>query len=162
MAISNLDDFKRQVKYKLPFVCIVFGSIFLLFSIAVFWNGILNYKAQLTQQDWPVAQATVSFVEEEVVDFSIPGNRNRDTTAYNIHYDYVVNEQSYSGVIKKVYYSMDIGDTLEIKYNPNAPEESTYILEPSLFFMIVGGVPGVIGITLIVLYFIFKKKNKRQ
>lgn len=162
MAISNLDDFKRQVKYTLPFICIVFGSIFLIFSIMVFWNGILDYRAQLTQQDWPVTNATVSFVEEEIIDFSTPGNRNRDSTFYNIHYDYVIYGKSYNGVIEGVNYSMNIGDSLEIKYNPNAPEESTYILEPSRFFIIAGGIPGGIGIALIVLYFILKKKNKRQ
>lgn len=163
MAISNLDDSKRKSKGILPAICIFFGSIFLIFSIMVFWSGILDYRAQLKQQDWPVTNATVSFVEEEIDSYSTPGKANHHSyTSYNIHYDYVIHGKSYNGVIEGVNYSMNIGDSLEIKYNPSAPEESTYILEPSLFFMIAGGIPGAIGIALIVLRFVLKKKNKRQ
>ena len=163
MVISNSDDSKRKKKNGLSAICIFFGSILLLFSIVVFWSGILSYKAQLTQQDWPTTNATVSFVEEEIDSYSTPGKANHHSyTYYDIHYDYVVNGKSYSGVIEDVNYSMNIGDSLAIKYNPNAPEESTDILEPSRFFIIVGGIPGVIGITLIVLCFVLNKKNKTK
>lgn len=135
MATSNLDDCKRKRKDSPLAICIFGGSIFLLFSIMVFWNGILDYRAQLMQQDWPVTNATVSFVEEKNDSYSTPGKANHHSyTFYDIHYDYVVHGKSYNGVLKDVNYSMNIGDSLEIKYNPNAPEESTYILN-LLYFL---------------------------
>lgn len=130
----------------------------LITSIMIFWNGSLNYKEQLRQRDWKTTTATVTFVEEEAVDFSSPGKRNRDTTIYNIHYDYVIDGQIYSGIIDGVHFSPNIGDSLDIKYDPNAPDKSTHILEQDKWFIGIGSIFGVLAIVLIVSSILLKKK----
>lgn len=120
------NEFKEKLRYLLPFCSLMIGIIFVVSSVIAFSNGRLNYKRQLEQSDWKVTNATVSYVQEDV-DYS----HGSSHTYYDIHYDYVVDGQIYNGIIQDRSLPEDIGKSFEIKYNPQLPEKSTHILEPS-------------------------------
>ena len=97
----------------------IFGIIFICFGIASFSIGITGYIEQLGQRDWSVTTATVININEYR-----SGHKNR-STRYNILYQYEANGNVYTGEIVKSNTPKTLGETLEIKFDPDAPENST-------------------------------------
>lgn len=150
-------EFKEKLKYLIPFCSLLLGIIFVVSSVIAFSNGRLNYKKQLEQSDWEITNATVSYVQEDF-DYSHGSSR----TYYDIHYDYVVDDQIYSGIIQDRSLPEDIGKSFEIKYDPQSPEESTHILEPSKSFITSGTVFGILAIVLITSSLLWYKKHCKK
>ncbi len=73
---------------------------------------------------------SVSDIETKVEGSRGP-NYGADSTYYDIYYEYAVDDQIYTGVIKSQNQSRDIGESLKIKYDPTAPEKSSDVLELS-------------------------------
>lgn len=160
MKISNLGSFKRQVRTGLPIFLVTVGIILIVSSVISFWNGSIDYRVQLEQKDWPITNATVSFVEEKF-EFMKTGKTSYRTTNYDIHYEYIVDGRNYTGIIENRIQSKSIGTSLNIKYNPNMPEKSTDILEPNCGFLMSGSILGGIGIIIFVLTLVLLRKNSK-
>ena len=158
MRISNWESAKKQAITKLPAFTITAAIIFLIASFITFWNGPIKYQEQTEQLDWTVTDATVSYVYEYFDAFHTQNGRGR--TLYDIHYDYCVNEQVYSGIIEEQHAPKNLGESFEIKYNPQNPEENTLILEPSKSYLVSGFVFATLGLAMITLTIVFIKKGR--
>ncbi|MFR8001566.1 MAG: DUF3592 domain-containing protein [Hydrogeniiclostridium sp.] len=136
----------------------IFGIIFICFGIASFSIGITGYIEQLGQRDWSVTTATVINIDEYR-----SGHKNR-STRYNILYQYEANGNVYTGEIVKSNTPKTLGETLEIKFDPDAPENSTQYLEPAPGFVVSGVIGfiifGLIGYRMIRGPLLKKKKSK--
>lgn len=148
MTITNWEDAKRKIKTRSPAFLITAGFIFLISSVIAFWNGSIDYRLQQKQMEWTVTVATVSFVDTKVEGSRGP-NYGHSSTYYDIYYEYSVDDQVYTGKIENQNRSKNIGDTIDIKYNPDVLSESNHILEPSKSFMVSGSVCAILAVTLI-------------
>lgn len=158
MTISNWDSVKNAAKSGLPIFLTTTAIIFLICSFTAFWNGSVNYKIQTEQLNWEITNAEVYHVSERIV--SSNGKSHMRSYEYDIYYRYTVDGQSYTGVIEDQNSPQNIGDTFEIKYNPESPEESTHILEPSRSYIVSGSVFGGTGLALVILSIVLIKRNK--
>ena len=158
MQISNWQSAKKQAITKLPAFTITAALIFFIASFITFWNGPINYQEQTEQLEWTVTDATVSYVYEYFDAFHTQNGRGR--TLYDVHYDYYVNEQVYSGIIEEQHAPKNLGESFKIKYNPQDPEENTLILEPSKSYIVSGSILAALGLTMIVLTIVFIKKGR--
>lgn len=153
MSKSDWNETIEEIKYKSPAFLITVGIICLICSFIAFWNGSIDYRIQQKQSAWSTTNATVSFVEE----ITKRPYKNR-STSYNIYYEYSVDDQLYTGIIKNQNRTRKIGSSLEIKYNPKNPAESTHFLEPSKEFIVSGSIFGVLSVTFITLSLYLAKK----
>lgn len=117
----------------------LFALALLIFSVMCF----RNYCTQLKQSDWVTTTATITSVSETRKRTS---TKNAHHTVYDIYYVYSVNGQEYDGKIDDLNRSIPIGNTVQIKYNSNAPEESTHITKPAKSVLIMGIVFGAGGL----------------
>lgn len=152
MATSNEKE-KRKVNSGFPAFLITVAIIFLFTSFIAFWNGSIDYRMQSKQKDWPVTNAVVSNVEKKTE----RQNKNR-SAYYNIYYEYKIEKQTYTGIIENQNKPKDIGELLEVKYNPESPTESTHISEPSKVFIVSGSITGVLGLIFVVVSIRMAKK----
>lgn len=129
---------KRKQSKLIQIILFVAGFIFICGGIYFFVNGISTYINQFNQKDWPVTTATVINVDEYR-----NGHRGSRSTRYNILYQYEAEGNVYTDEIRGNNAPKKLGETFEIKYNPDAPEESTRYLEPT-FGIIVSSVIGFI------------------
>ena len=125
-----------------------------------FWNGSIDYQIQNKQTEWIVTNATISHVETKV-EGARGSNYGHTSTYFDIYYEYVVDDQTYTGIIEEQNQRINIGEPLKIKYNPNIPQESTCILEPSKSFITNGTVCALLAISLIS-FSIYKKILKEN
>lgn len=128
---------KKKQSKRTQITLFVVGLLFACGGIYLLINGINTYINQFDQKDWPVTTATVINVDEYR-----SGHRSRNTR-YNILYQYEAEGNVYTGEIYRNNAPKKLGETFEIKYNPDAPEESTRYLEPA-FGIVVSGVIGFI------------------
>ncbi|MBS6457277.1 MAG: DUF3592 domain-containing protein [Firmicutes bacterium] len=83
---------------------------------------------QSRQNDWLTTQATVTDVSSHVV--RSHGSGNRSSTYYTLVYEYTVNGENYTGKSGQLSSPRLVGDVITVKYDPEAPEESTTTLSP--------------------------------
>lgn len=139
---------------------IFMGAIFSIAAVLMLWTGIDDYTTQLKQVDWPITEATVLYVEEQIEGYNKPG-KGGTHTSYDIYYQYVVDDQVYDGEFEQAA-EAEIGETIKIKYDPNDPGYSTGTLKPSLAGVIIGIVMGVGAIIAFVLANVSRKKLKQN
>lgn len=128
---------KQKQSKRIQIILFVAGFIFACGGIHFLVNGINTYINQFAQKDWSVTTATVINVDEYY-----SGHKSR-STRYNILYQYEAEGNVYTGEIYRNNASKKLGETFEIKYNPDAPKESTRYLEPT-FGIVVSSVIGFI------------------
>lgn len=125
----------------------IMGIILLVLGIRMVGEGIYNYIDEHHQTDWIVTTASVVDVSSKYSS----SRHNRDIS-YDITYAYAVDGNSYSGVLYNRTREMAMRDTVTVKYDPDAPENSTDILAPSLknliVFLVFGTILGLIGFFL--------------
>lgn len=152
----------KKKKLKIP----IFGIVIIFFGIAFFIMGITSYIQQLGQRDWSVATATVINVDERTETGGGRHGHRSHRTVYDILYQYEVNGNVYTGEIVKNNVPKTLGETLEIKYDPDAPENSTTALEPAPGLMISGVIMfivfGLLGCRMIWEPLAKKKKGKMK
>lgn len=158
MRISNWESAKKQAITKLPAFTITAAVIFVIASFIAFWNGSIDYQAQEDRLNWTVTDATVSFVFEYYDAFH--SHNGGGQNLYDIHYEYYVDDQVYTGVIKEQYVPKKEGDSFKIKYNPQNPEENTRKLEPSKSYLVSGSVFSAFGLLMVILTVVLIKKGK--
>lgn len=133
---------------------------FVIGALWGFWSGTEAYQEELTQVDWPTTQATV--IQVEVFrERSGPVKHPIYHNYYNITYEYVVNGTVYTELMEHQSAQASVGDTFQVKYNPQAPEQSTDILEPTKEYILGNGILCMAGITLVVMS-VRRKKPRPQ
>lgn len=126
------------------------GYVMMIVGIVLIVNGIKDYAEQSRQNDWLTTQATVTDVSSHVVRFHGSGNRSR--TYYTLVYEYTVNGETYTGKSGQLSSPRLVGDVITVKYDPEAPEESTTTLSPHtrdlVTLLILGTAIAVVGFFL--------------
>lgn len=150
----------KKKKLKIP----IFGIAFLFFAISFLAIELSGYVRQLGQRDWSVATATVINVDERTETGGGRHGHRSHRTVYDILYQYQANGNVYTGEILKNNVPKKLGETLEIKYDPDAPENSTKYLEPSPGIVVSSVIGflifGLIGYRMIRGPLLKKKKSK--
>lgn len=126
------------------------GYVMMIVGIVLIVNGIKDYAEQSRQNDWLTTQATVTDVSSHVVRFHGSGNRSR--TYYTLVYEYTVNGETYTGKSGQLSSPRLVGDVITVKYDPEAPEESTTTLSPHtrdlVVLLILGTAIAAVGVFL--------------
>lgn len=126
------------------------GYVMMIVGIYLIVNGIKDYAEQSRQNDWLTTQATVTDVSSHVVRFHRSGNRSR--TYYTLVYEYTVNGETYTGKSGQLSSPRLVGDVITVKYDPEAPEESTTTLSPHtrdlVVLLILGTAIAAVGVYL--------------
>lgn len=101
----------------------------ILFFCSLIWagNNHMKYQQQLSQVDWPITQATVFQVDIH----QERSGRNHLEDCYDVQYRYEVNGQIYTGAAWHQWNEVRVGDVFPVKYNPEHPNQSNHVLEPS-------------------------------
>lgn len=155
--MSNRHIRKGKNTNGLPAFLITAGVILCLTSFCILWNGCVE---RLRQADWTVVDATVIDVEEKTEGSLKPGKTGTHTM-YEIFYEYIVNGNVYGGDFKQNR-AMSIGDNIEIKYNPDAPQYSTKELGISAINIVIGAVIGIYGVTAVIASIVLAKKSSND
>lgn len=125
----------------------IMGIVVLVLGIRMVGEGIWNYIEEHRQTDWIVTTAYVVDVSGEY-----SSSRHGGAMRYDITYAYEVDGNRYSGMLYNRTREEALRDTVTVKYDPDAPENSTDILAPSLknlfVFLVFGTVFGIIGFFL--------------
>lgn len=126
------------------------GLVMMIVGIVLIVNGIGDYAGQSRQKDWIPIEATVTDVSSHVVRFHGSGNRSR--TYYTLVYEYTVNGETYTGKSGQLSSPRLVGDVITVKYDPEAPEESTTTLSPHtrdlVVLLILGTAIAAVGVYL--------------
>lgn len=126
------------------------GYVMMIVGIYLIVNGIKDYAEQSRQNDWLTTQATVTDVSSHVV--RSHGSGNRSSTYYTLVYEYTVNGETYTGKSGQLSSPRLVGDVITVKYDPEAPEESTTTLSPHtrdlVVLLVLGTAIAVVGFFL--------------
>lgn len=128
---------KKKQSKVVKGILFIAGILFICASLYFLVHGISTYIQQLDQKDWSITTATVINIEERRK--SIGGrHKRRHYTVYDIYYQYEAEGNSYTDVIYGVNAGKKYGDNFPIKYDPEAPQNSTHYLEPTLGIIVSG------------------------
>lgn len=130
----------------------------LIASFIAFWNGSLNYQEQREQLDQEVTNATVSYVYKYYDAFHCHNGGGQ--TLYDVHFEYYVDNQIYTEILKEQHTPQNEGDSFRIKYNPQNPEENTLKIEPSKSYLVSGSVFAAFGLMMVIRTVILIKKKQ--
>ena len=126
------------------------GCVLMIVGIYLIVNGIKDYTEQSRQNDWLTTQATVTDVSSHVV--RSHGSDNRSRTYYTLVYEYTVNGENYTGKSGQLSSPRLVGDVITVKYDPEAPEESTTTLSPHtrdlVVLLVLGTAIAAVGVYL--------------
>ncbi|BCK80007.1 hypothetical protein MM35RIKEN_21990 (plasmid) [Vescimonas fastidiosa] len=126
------------------------GYVLMIAGIYLIVNGIKDYAEQSRQNDWLTTQATVTDVSSHVV--RSHGSGNRSSTYYTLVYEYTVNGENYTGKSGQLSSPRLVGDVITVKYDPEAPEESTTTLSPHtrdlVVLLVLGTAIAAVGVYL--------------
>lgn len=110
----------------------IMGIVVLLLGIRMVGEGICNYIEEHQQQDWVQTTGWVTEVES-----GYSGIRQGRSIRYDITYAYEAQGARYTGRLYNRSRYMDPGEPVVIKYDPENPADSTDILSPSLYNLVV-------------------------
>lgn len=142
------DEREAGYEYNLPqnspqakvgnFLAILFSVAFIGMAIYFAVTGIQNYKSQLPNAEWGDAKATVITALPYIG--PTEEDRENEVYVYDITYEYEVDGKTYKGYVEGSRAEVMGGETCDIKYNPQAPEESVIPTTPnkSSLYMTLG------------------------
>ncbi len=119
------------------------GVAALLIGLFMFYMGANTYIQSYKQTDWVFGNAYITDISQL--------NRSRvgrGSISYSMTYEYEVDGMRYTGEYGPLANSIEVGRSIRIKYDPNAPENSTGILAPGgndLALVIIGTILAVPG-----------------
>lgn len=128
-------------------VVIIIGITMLITGIRMLVMGVDAYIQPLHHTDWVTSNANVTDISETVIKNNFFRNK-RTRIHYTWTYEYVVDGTHYTGEFGPLANSIAVGKSIQIKYDPDAPENSTGFLSPSssdLVFAIAGLILAVVG-----------------
>lgn len=139
----------------------IMGIVVLILGIRMVGEGVYNYINEHNQSDWI---STTAYVVDVSSDYT--GSLHNRSVNYDITYQYEVDSKKYTDKLYNRGKAMELGDTVKIKYDPNAPECSTDILVPSvknlIIFLVFGAVLTTIGFFLSGLWALIHKIRRRR
>ena len=119
------------------------GVAALLIGLFMFYMGANTYIQSYKQTDWVFGSAYITGISQ------LNGGRvGRGGISYSMTYEYEVDGTRYTGEYGPLANSIEVGKSIRIKYDPNAPENSTGILAPGgndLALVIIGTILAVPG-----------------
>lgn len=119
------------------------GVAALLIGLFMFYMGANTYIQSYKQTDWVFGSAYITDISP------LNGGRvGRGGINYSMTYEYFVDGTRYTGEYGPLANSIEVGKSIRIKYDPNAPENSTGILAPGgndLALVIIGTILAVPG-----------------
>ena len=119
------------------------GVAALLIGLFMFYMGANTYIQSYKQTDWVFGSAYITGISQ------LNGGRvGRGGISYSMTYEYEVDGMRYTGEYGPLANSIEVGRSIRIKYDPNAPENSTGILAPGgndLALVIIGTILAVPG-----------------
>lgn len=119
------------------------GVAALLIGLFMFYMGANTYIQSYKQTDWVFGSAYITGISQ------LNGGRvGRGGISYSMTYEYEVDGMRYTGEYGPLANSIEVGKSIRIKYDPNAPENSTGILAPGgndLALVIIGTILAVPG-----------------
>lgn len=119
------------------------GVAALLIGLFMFYMGANTYIQSYKQTDWVLGNAYITGISQ------LNGGRvGRGGISYSMTYEYEVDGMRYTGEYGPLANSIEVGKSIRIKYDPNAPENSTGILAPGgndLALVIIGTILAVPG-----------------
>lgn len=119
------------------------GVAALLIGLFMFYMGANTYIQSYKQTDWGFGSAYITDISP------LNGSRvGRGGISYSMTYEYEVDGTRYTGEYGPLANSIEVGKSIRIKYDPNAPENSTGILAPGgndLALVIIGTILAVPG-----------------
>lgn len=119
------------------------GVAALLIGLFMFYMGANTYIQSYKQTDWVFGSAYITGISQ------LNGGRvGRGGISYSMTYAYEVDGTRYTGEYGPLANSIEVGKSIRIKYDPNAPENSTGILAPGgndLALVIIGTILAVPG-----------------
>lgn len=119
------------------------GVATLLIGLFMFYMGANTYIQSYKQTDWVFGSAYITGISQ------LNGGRvGRGGISYSMTYEYEVDGTRYTGEYGPLANSIEVGKSIRIKYDPNAPENSTGILAPGgndLALVIIGTILAVPG-----------------
>ena len=159
MEITNREEAKKQAVTRLPVFTAGAAFLFFLAAFIAFWNGPIRYQEQIEQLNWPITDATISYVYEYYEAFYFKGS-GKGATLYDSHFEYIVDDTTYTGIIEEEIAPRNVGDSVQIKHNPEAPEEHTLTLEPSKSYIESGLIWGALCLTMVIITVVMIKKGQ--
>ena len=140
----------RKQNRKFPLYFRLMGYVMMIVGVYLLVGGIGDYAEQSRQKDWIPIEATVTDVSSHVV--RSHGSGNRSSTYYTLVYEYTVNGETYTGKSGQLSSPRLVGDVITVKYDPEAPEESTTTLSPHtrdlVVLLVLGTAIAVVGFFL--------------
>ena len=119
------------------------GVAALLIGLFMLYMGANTYIQSYKQTDWVFGSAYITDISP------LNGGRvGRGGISYSMTYEYEVDGTRYTGEYGPLANSIEVGRSIRIKYDPNAPENSTGILAPGgndLALVIIGTILAVPG-----------------
>lgn len=119
------------------------GVATLLIGLFMFYMGANTYIQSYKQTDWVFGSAYITDISP------LNGGRvGRGGISYSMTYEYEVDGTRYTGEYGPLANSIEVGKSIRIKYDPDAPENSTGILAPGgndLALVIIGTILAVPG-----------------
>lgn len=119
------------------------GVAALLIGLFMFYMGANTYIQSYKQTDWVFGSAYITDISP------LNGSRvGRGGISYSMTYEYFVDGTRYTGEYGPLANSIEVGRSIRIKYDPNAPENSTSFLAPGgndLALVIIGMILAVPG-----------------
>ena len=130
-------------------VVIIIGITMLITGIRMLVMGVDAYIQPLHHTDWVTSNANITDISGSAIK-GIRGRHLSSRTSINywMTYEYVVDGTHYTGEYGPLANSIEVGRSIRIKYDPNAPENSTGILAPGgndLALVIIGTILAVPG-----------------
>lgn len=122
------------------------GVATLLIGLFMFYMGANTYIQSYKQTDWVFGSAYITDISEIRISGSL--NNRRSSINYSMTYEYEVDGTHYTGEYGPLANSIEVGKSIRIKYDPDAPENSTGILAPGgndLALVIIGTILAVPG-----------------
>ena len=121
----------------------------LITGIRMLVMGVDAYIQPLHHTDWVTTSANVTDISESVINGIRGGHlSSRTSINYWMTYEYEVDGTHYTGEYGPLANSIEVGKSIRIKYDPNAPENSTGVLAPSssdLVFAVAGLILAAVG-----------------
>lgn len=142
-------------KMRIP-VEIILPIISIIAGIVLAGYITYDYINECERAKWPSVQATVVDMDS----YESANTRRRiGKTVYVITYGYDIDGVEYEGEMRS-YTPILVGDSIEVKYNPELPSTSTAITKPDTQRFVVALVFGIILIAVGVLFIIVIWKNR--
>ena len=129
------------------FLITVMGIVMMIAGIRLLIMGVDNFIQPIRHVGWVTTSANVTDISETVIKNNFFRNK-RTRIHYTWTYEYVVDGTHYTGEFGPLANSIEVGKSIRIKYDPNAPENSTGFLAPGgndLALVIIGTILAVPG-----------------